>query len=193
MKINLSVPITEEIFNTLLKLGSSKEIPPVAQFGHVGTHFDVMDKRFDLSNTERPGKVFDVRQISGNEVKMSDIDLTQIQTGDFVMFHTGYLNAKQYGTSEYFKNHPQLSNKLITYLVEQKVSMIGIDTAGIRQPAEHPQIDRYCADHDVFVIENLTNLDLLLKETKNRDFIVHTYPVNYEGLSGLPCRVVAEF
>ncbi|SCM79125.1 Putative cyclase (fragment) [uncultured Sporomusa sp.] len=47
-------------------------------------------------------------------------------------------------------------------------------------------MDTNCADNGVFAIENLNNLDVLLKKSKNRDFIIHTYPVNYEGLSGLP-------
>lgn len=70
--------------------------------------------------------------------------------------------------------------------------MIGIDFAGIRKPAEHHRADQYCADHGVFVIENLANLETLLAAAKGQTFIVHTYPVNYEGLTGLPCRVVAE-
>lgn len=56
----------------------------------------------------------------------------------------------------------------------------------------HPQADQYCAANNIFAVENLANLDILPKEAKTRDFTVHTYPVNYEGLSGLPCRVVAE-
>ncbi|EGO63381.1 putative cyclase [Acetonema longum DSM 6540] len=192
MKIDLSVAVTEEIVNTLSNLGADKQIPPVAKFGHIGTHFDIMDKEFHLENTERTGKVFDVSHVKGRDIEATDIDAAKIAENDFVMFHTGCLKEKKYGSPEYFTAHPELSQALITYLVNKKVSLIGIDTAGIRKPAEHPQADRYCADHGIFVIENLNNLDILLQESKGRSFMVHTYPVNYLGLTGLPCRIVAE-
>lgn len=53
---------------------------------------------------------------------------------------------------------------------------------------EHPVKDQYCADHGVFVIENMCNL----KELLNKDVIMNTYPMRYQGMTGLPCRVVAE-
>ena len=70
--------------------------------------------------------------------------------------------------------------------------MIGIDAAGIRKPAKHPKADKYCADNGIFVVGNLNQLDVLLTEVGTRNFIIHTYPVNYKGLTGLPCRVIAE-
>lgn len=192
MKIDLSVAINEEILNAFLKLSKTREIPPVGKFGHIGTHFDVMDKEFQLENTERKGKVFDVSHIKDRDIEITDIDETKIEAQDFILFHTGWLKEKKYGNPEYFINHPQLSQSLITYLINKKVSMIGIDTTGIRQAAEHQEADMYCANNGVFVIENLNQLDVLLKEAGTNNFIIHTYPVNYKGLTGLPCRVVAE-
>lgn len=192
MKIDLSVAVTEEILTSMSDRTTSAQIPPVAKFGHLGTHFDVMDKKFSLENTERKGKVFDVSHIRGRNIEPGDINIDEITEHDFVIFHTGYLNEKKYGTPEYFQNHPELSDALITVLVNKKVSLLGIDAAGIRKAAEHSRADRYCADNGVFVIENLANLEKLLTAVKGRAFVVHTYPVNYVGLTGLPCRVIAE-
>ncbi|WP_312516600.1 cyclase family protein [Anaerospora sp.] len=192
MKIDLSVVITEEILESILKRGSNKQIPPVAQFGHIGTHFDIMDKTFHLDNTERTGKLFDVSYLKNRAVEINDIDATRIHELDFVMFYTGCLKERGYGKPDYFVNHPELSEELIAFLVGKKVSLIGIDAPGIRKPAEHPKADQYCADHGIFVIENLANLDVLAEKASSTDFLVHTYPVNYEGLSGLPCRIIAE-
>jgi kynurenine formamidase len=72
-----------------------------------------------------------------------------------------------------------------------KVSMIGVDAPGIRRHEEHPAADRFCASRGAFVVENLDNLGLLLKETRNTPFKVNTYPMNFMGATGLPCRVVA--
>lgn len=192
MKIDLSVAITEEIMDTMLNTKTAGHIPPIAKLGHLGTHFDVMDKEFELVNTERKGKLFDVSHIKDRNVEIADIDGDRIDEADFVMFYTGCLKTRRYGTPEYFKDHPELSPALITYLVDKKVSMIGIDAAGIRKAAEHQKADMYCANHRIFVIENLDNLDVLLEEAKGRHFLVHTYPVHFKGLTGLPCRVVAE-
>lgn len=52
--------------------------------------------------------------------------------------------------------------------------------------------DQYCADRDVFVIENLCNLNKVLNQKRSAEFTVNTYPINFADMSGLPCRVVAE-
>jgi len=192
MKIDLSVAITEEIVNNILKLSGINNVSNLTKLGHIGTHFDVMDKEFELENTERMGKVFDVSHIKHRDIEITDIDVDKIEKKDFVMFYTGCLKEKQYGTLAYLTDHPELSNSLITYLVNKQVSMIGIDGPGIRKQAEHPKADMYCADNGIFVVENLNQLDVLLKEARTDDFIVHTYPVNCKGLTGLSCRVVAE-
>lgn len=192
MKIDLTVAITEEVRKLMEDMTAAAKIPPYVQFGHLGTHFDVMDKKFPLENTERRGIVFDVSHVKEREIEAGDINMDTITEHDFVMFYTGCLKENKFGTTAYLKTHLELSNSLITDLLNKKISMIGIDFPGIRKPAEHPQADQYCADHGVFVIENLANLDVLVAATKDRPFLVHTYPVNYEGLTGLPCRVVAE-
>lgn len=192
MKIDLSVTVTEEILKLMSSMTAAGKIPPVVQFGHIGTHFDVMNKTFPLENTERRGILFDVSHVKDREIAAGDISMGKIAEYDFVMFYTGCLKENHFGTPGYLQTRLELSNALITDLVNKKVSMIGIDFPGIRKPAEHPQADQYCADHGVFVIENLANLEILLAAVKDQPFLVHTYPVNYEGLTGLPCRVVAE-
>ena len=44
----------------------------------------------------------------------------------------------------------------------EKISMIGVDFAGIRRGKEHTPKDQYCADRGVFVVENLCGLSRLL-------------------------------
>lgn len=192
MKIDLTVTVDEEVRKLLADATAAEQLPPFVKFGHLGTHFDVMNKTFSLDNTERRGILFDVSQVKDRKIEAGDIDMVQIKEHDFVMFYSGYLKEYKFGTPAYMKSKIELANALISDLITQKVSMIGIDFPGIRKPAEHPQADQYCADHDVFVIENLANLDVLLAEVKEKSFLVHTYPVNYEGLTGLPCRVIAE-
>ena len=158
----------------------------IAQVGHLGTHFDVMDKEFPLDYTERPGIVFDVRGC-GETIGPDQIDLDKARAGEFVAFCSGYSERVPYGSREYFSSHPQLTAALIDRLLEKRVAMIGVDFAGLRRGKEHTPTDQRCADHGIFVIENLCGLAPAIGKT---GCIFSTYPLNWTGLTGLPCRVV---
>lgn len=161
-----------------------------ALVGHVGTHFDVMNKAFPLEYTRRDGIVFDVRSVKDREVCDADIDMNAVGPDMFVAFYTGFMEEVGYGTKPYFAQHPQLSQALIDALLTKGVSIIGIDCAGIRRGAEHVPTDQRCADKGTFVIENLADLKLVLDQGGR--FTAHTYPMRFSGITGLPCRVVAE-
>lgn len=162
----------------------------VALAGHLGTHFDVMDKEFPLEYTERPGIVFDVSDIADRDIDTADIDLDQVSENMFVAFYTGYIEKETYGTKKYFSEHPQLSDRLIDALVAREVSIIGVDCSGVRRGKEHTPKDRFCAEHGVFVVENLCNLKELV--VRGGSFTACTYPMNFTDMTGLPCRVVAK-
>lgn len=161
-----------------------------ALVGHLGTHFDIMDKEFPLEYTERKGIVFDVSKVKNKDIDIYDIDLNKIETGMFVAFYTGFIEKEGYGSENYFKNHPQLSNELIDALLDKRISIIGVDFAGVRKGREHPVIDQYCANKGVFIVENLCNLKSVLEN--NETFTANTYPMNYSQMTGLPCRVIAK-
>ncbi len=157
-----------------------------ALVGHLGTHFDVMDKTFPLEYTRRQGVCFDVRGLE--EIEVSDVDLTQLEAGMFVAFYSGFIDQEGYGSQRYFKEHPQLSHPLIDALLSKGVSIIGVDFAGVRRGKAHTPADQKCADQGAFVVENLWGLEAVC----GKMFTAHTYPMNYAEISGLPCRVVAE-
>lgn len=186
MIIDLTVKVKEDLWKKMLTNHQA------AVFGHIGTHFDVMNKEFPLDNHKTCGKIIDVRNIWGQDIDIDAIANNDIKEKDFVIFYTDFLSEKQYGTAEYFNLHPQLSKRLIQHLLDKRVSLIGIDAPGIRRGAEHVEIDQHCANSGVFVVENLANLDLLFKKAGTGAFTVYTFPVNMEGISGLPSRVVAE-
>ncbi len=159
--------------------------------GHLGTHFDVMNKEFPLEYTKRKGIVFDVSQVTDRDISSEDIDLNRVSDQMFVAFYTGFIEKVGYGGPVYFAEHPQLSNELIDDLLEKGVSIIGVDFAGVRRGKEHTPKDQYCADRGVFVIENLRNLQEVLAHGDG-SFTANTYPVSYAEMTGLPCRVIAE-
>ncbi len=186
MFIDLTVSITPKMI--VDAQGNEKK----ALVGHLGTHFDVMNKEFPIEYVERNAIVFNVSTVVGRDIEISDIDISKIKADMSVFFHTGFIEKEGYGSKRYFKEHPQLSNQLIEKLLDLNISIIGIDCAGIRRGAEHTPIDQYCADRNAFVVENICNLEVLLSNKSSKEFIANTYPVKYAEMTGLPCRVVAK-
>ena len=184
MLIDITLCVTPEMMGTAQK-NTAKSL-----VGHMGTHFDVMDKEFPLEYTKRKAVVFDVSGIRERDIETADIDLNRVKEDMFVAFCTGYIDEVEYGTQKYFNEHPQLSVELIEALLDKKISIIGIDCAGIRRGKEHVPMDQHCADSGVFVVENLCNLQNILDA--KAEVQVGTYPLSYVGMTGLPCRVVAE-
>ena len=152
MKIDITLKITPKMATDAQ--GNERK----ALVGQLGTHVDVMNKEFPLEYTERKGIVFDVSGVKGRDIDIVDIDLNKVTNDMFVCFYTGFIEEEGYGTRKYFTEHPQLSKELLNALLQKNVSMIGVDFAGVRRGKEHTPTDQYCADHGVFIIENLCNL-----------------------------------
>ena len=184
MLIDITLKITEKM------LADARNNTNPALAGHLGTHFDVMNKVFPLEYIEREGVVFDVRGVAERDIELSDIDISKVKEGAVVAFYTAFIEREEYGTAAYFKSHPQLSAELIDALLEKKVSIIGLDFAGVRRGGEHIPTDQRCADRGVFIIENLCNLNEVL--AAGGSFTACTYPINCDALTGLPCRVIAK-
>lgn len=184
MLLDITLQVTPEIRR------AAPEKDDRALVGHLGTHFDVMNKEFPLEYTRREGIVFDVSAIGGRDIGVADIDMDKVKKNQFVAFYTGRIEEEPYGTKAYFAQHPQLSVELIDALLNREISIIGIDCSGIRCGKEHTPMDQHCADRGVFVVENLCNLGALVRAGGR--FTAHTYPVSYSGMTGLPCRVIAE-
>ena len=184
MLIDITLKITPEMVKSAPENGNR------ALTGHLGTHFDVMNKEFPLDYTRREGVVFDVSSIRDRDIGVEDVDLNRVHPDMFAAFFTGYIEEVPYGSKAYFSAHPQLSDELIERLLDRGVSIIGVDCSGIRRGSQHTPKDQYCADRGAFVVENLCGLWALVQ--RGGRFIAHTYPMNYTGITGLPCRVIAE-
>lgn len=187
MRIDLTLNVDTNLLNEF----SEKE--RMIRMGHLGTHFDGMNRDFSLDYWKLQGKVIKVPDIVDRDIEIKDIETSAIQKDDFIIFYTGFLGKTQYGTEIYFAEHPQLSMELINFLLAKKVKMIGIDASGLRRGEEHTPTDQHCADNNVFIVENIANLDLLYQKVNNNPFKIYTAPVNFSGMTGLPCRVIAEF
>lgn len=73
MKIDLTLKITPKMVTDAQ--GNEKK----ALVGHLGTHFDVMNKEFPLEYTKRNGIAFDVSEVKNREINITDIDMDQVK------------------------------------------------------------------------------------------------------------------
>lgn len=112
------IDITTKITPKIIKDAQGNEMKALT--GHLGTHFDVMNKEFPLEYLKKTAVIFDVRSVRERDISTKDIDLDQIEEQMFVIFHTGFIEDEGYGTEKYFKEHPQLSDELIDVLLEKK-------------------------------------------------------------------------
>jgi kynurenine formamidase len=186
MLIDLSLPIDAK------KLPSEAAYKTFIDAGHAGTHFDVVNKTFPLESFKTRGKVIDVSHIRNREVEVEDLGSISIEADDFVIFHTGYIDQFGYSTKPYMTRSAELSDRTVDYLLERKVRLIGVDAVGVQKFSKHAAVDQRCADRGVFIVENLNNVGKLLEHSPN-PFVVYTAPVPRTDLTGLPCRVLAEF
>lgn len=79
-----------------------------------------------------------------------------------------------------------MSEEMASYLVDQKVNMVGVDTGSIDNLDGFP-IHKTLLAGNVLIIENLTNLEQLI----DRKFKVYALPIKL-ALDGAPARVIAE-
>ena len=114
--------------------------------------------------------------------------LDMVRQNDSVLFHTGAMLRNPYASKEYLAEHIEFSWDLITALLEKDIRFMGLDARGLRMNEEHRKADMLCEDSGTFVIENLTNTELLLVNTP---FMLYAAWFD-SGSSGLPCRVIAE-
>lgn len=150
---------------------------------HAGTHIDgpmhltesneyISDLR--LESFIGTGCVIDVRNQS--VIKMKEEYERIVKENSIVLFYTGF--DKVYGMTEYYKDHPIIEMDLCKFLIEKKTKMIGLD---IPSPDKYPfEIHKLLLENNVYIIENLTNLDRLF-ELGNFEVIAFPLKIKADG------------
>ena len=110
------IDITMKITPQMIKDSPGKDNKALS--GHVGTHFDAMNREFPLAYTQRSGIVFDVTDIRERDICSDDIDFEAVKPEMFVAFYSGFAEEIGYEGKTYFTDHPQLSHELIDALVK---------------------------------------------------------------------------
>lgn len=167
--------------------------------GHTGTHIDTPRHFFaggdsisslDVSNFTGNAEIVDCSKVmEGSYIPAQIIDDDKIiENNDFIIFYTGW--AKKWGTEDYFKGFPVLSQELAVILADSTIKGIGLDVISI-----DPVYSEDSSNHKIvlgagkIIVENLTNLEVLL----GRQFEFSCFPLNIKDGDGSPVRAVAKF
>lgn len=166
-------------------------------YSHTGTH---MDAPYHLFKEGKTLDSFNIKQFAGkgiliNAEKMDNqcIELIHIrpykdiiEKADFVIIKTGW--SKYWGSDDYFKNFPYLTEESAIWLSNFKLKGIGLDTISI-DPVNSNELSNHkiFMKKDMVIIENLCNLDNISKET----FFLTVFPLKINCSDGSPLRAVA--
>ncbi len=154
---------------------------------HVGTHMDAPahmianGKTLDQYPVERFVGRGVVIEVDG-QYNLNDVKNANLRQGDIVLFHTGF--DKKYYKPEYFETYPAIPEDVAHYLVEKKVSIVGVDTCSV----DHGPFltHKILLGGDVLIVENLT-----MPEELHGDIEVTALPIKLQ-LDAFPCRVIAK-
>ncbi len=157
---------------------------------HFGTHMDapyhMLDDGKKLSDYPVDrfvglALVFDVR--GQNEIRLSEVELGRIQSGEFVFFFTGH--SDKAFLPGYFENNPVIPLDTAEALIDAGVTLVGLDSF---TPDNVPySVHKLLFRHDVLILENL--VDLADLAGKRVEVVVAPLPI-LNG-DGAPCRVLA--
>lgn len=158
---------------------------------HVGTHMDA--PKHMIKNGNRidelkidsffgPGILIDVTGEKFIDEKV--LDNIRIVKGSIVILYTGL--GSKYRSEEYFRDNPSLTEGFARKMVEMGVKMVGMDMLGPDQDTHWPA-HKVLLSNGVLILENLTNLDQLLK---CKSFEIIALPTKIQS-DAAPVRVVA--
>lgn len=164
---------------------------------HTGTHIDspghILNNGIFLENIKIEnffGKAFilDLTNCKSLEISLNLLTPYQEKTKktDFIIIKTGW--SKYWGKNKYYENYPYLSKEAAVWLSGFKLKGIGIDTISIdKSDSIDFVIHKTLLSENIIIIENLTNLESIEKES----FILSIFPLKYKNSDGSPVRAVA--
>lgn len=159
---------------------------------HAGTHIDCPMHLLEDSRTiaEYPmerfigrGYLLDVRGLK--KIAYQDKYDEEIQRGDIVLILTG--SDKYYGSDDYYNKHPEITEELAAFFVSRSIKLVGMDMPSPDYPPF--AIHKLLLSQDILIIENLTNLELLLDV---QAFEVFALPLKLHAEASV-ARVVARY
>jgi len=157
---------------------------------HVGTH---IDSPMHLTNSTKFIGEYSLENFCGRAcvIDARGLDIIKyvplydelIKNKDIVLLYTGF--DTEYGSDDYYNAQPVIDISFAELLVKAGIKIIGMDTPS---PDRYPfLIHKFLLSNNIFILENLRNLQSLLNE---KDFEVFAFPLKIKADASL-VRAVA--
>ena len=107
--------------------------------------------------------------------------------GKAVLVETNW--SRHWNTEQYYEAHPHLTATAASYLQEQGVRLVGIDTYNIDDVAgkERP-VHSILLGSDILIVEHMCNLQAV----PNSGFQFYAVPIKVKGMGTFPVRAFAQ-
>ena len=159
---------------------------------HAGTHIDAP---LHMCKNKKFLSEYSIDKFIGNAVLLDvrgekvigikDDYYRDIKENDIVLLFTGWDSF--YGKEEYYNNHPIVSEELAELLIKKKIKMLGMD---MPSPDKGEfEIHKKLFENEIFILENLTNLNKLLY---NEEIQIFAQPLKIQGEASL-VRAIAVY
>lgn len=203
--IDLSRPIDSNLPGVAIRTARSLETDgwnasTLELYSHCGTHMDA-PRHFlangagiddhDLAVCCGPARVVNLAPVAPRELitlQRFRAACSNLSIGERILLRTDW--HLRYPSSDFRLALPRISSELASWLVEQRVALIGVEppsVADVNNLAEVTQVHQILLSGGVTIIEGLVNLDCLCAETV--DFIA--LPLRIAGGDGSPVRAIA--
>lgn len=158
---------------------------------HTGTHLDLpahmledVRNAADIDLEEICGRAKIIYAAGRKLLTVEPEYLKLIKKNDIILIYTGF--EKEYGSRVYYEEHPVISEELADLFAAREIKLLGID---MPSPDFSPfKIHQKLFENDIFILENLCNLEKLLGLTSFKLFV---FPLKVRA-EAAPCRVAAE-
>lgn len=177
--------------------GTEFAIDTITMVGNTGTYLDSPFHRYpdgsDLAEIDidrlvgLPAEVFHLTDASERGIP-AEVFHDRALKGTAVLLHTGW--DRHFGTEQYGKNAPFLTEAGAQYLVESDVVIVGIDSVNIddtQSGGERPAHSRLLRA-GILVVEHLTSLDQLPSQGARFSAV----PPKVKNFGTFPVRAFAE-
>jgi len=173
--------------------GTDFHIGKIDMVANTGTYIDAPFHRFpdgkDLSELSLPS----LANLEGIVVRANQsrtVDLEQFEGRELqdkaVLVHTGW--DQHWGTEQYFEGNPFLTRRAVQYLVNAKVSLVGIDSLNIDDTTDGTRpAHTLLLAAGIPLVEHLCNLGAL----PDNGFRFFAVPAKVRGLGSFPVRAFA--
>lgn len=176
--------------------GYEFQIGKIEMVANTGTYIDVPFHRFasgkDLSEVSvekfanLEGLVVRADYTKGIEVGKKYFENIPVR-GKAILIHTNW--SRHWRTDAYFENHPFLSEEAARYLVDQGVTLVGIDSHNMDDTRTKARpAHTVLLEAEILIAEHLCNLDQL----PDSGFRFNAVPPKFKGVGTFPVRAYAE-